>query len=824
MKKPVISDSYDIKPSSKPAVKGLREWQARGLKVLGDAQFTFTTAPCGSGKSTFQVELGVRELIRTHFQQKQLFVVPQSHIGGSFSNHAVKVGQKSYTWAVTSENTFCDSSNTVQRLKAWLLTPPATLLKGFDGKTINRVAAVCSYATLVLAFGSMSDAEKRKAYKNLSLHIDEAHHVNGLVEDGEKATQEQNQLSKVCQDALNGLGHKTTCLHMTTATPMRGDRDIILTEKAKQRFKHFNVNWEEWLPELGIKQINIRYQDYDSVPALHANVLHHLKKDINAGRKVWIMIPPTGIGWRKKKQTYKPMVDAISKLKGVHLQNFVPFESDRDMGHLHPDAKTNVLVTCSWGREGTDWIANDTVYNLMLDKSVTVAVQKWGRPLRKYAKKTSVDIVNFVSFPKKVIAGKSVRETLSDHSNSLLASMVMGSNLTGGLLADMSKFSAEDQHKIMEIEKEYIQDVSAAILKDKMDLEDVEGSEDFGDVDDETGSAVKKLQKKTTDKLMAMTMPPSDMLRLQGFDRINQMAESFMSGTYGKGQLGQIRKLMEESQKTVEEWVTVAEKLAQENGGKVPAYNGLKSKKYSSLYHAMLRHPGAFCHLSQEKRKKNLTECVEIATTLANDNGGTLKSQVWLRMNGHVEVASAITRHPDAFSHLGQEKQRKTVAEHVNVAEFLRKNNGGILPSTTWLISNGHSDLYNCLKAHPKAFSHLTQEKIKKVLEEHVADAEHLCKTHGGSLPSPGWLRNNGYADLYTMVHKRPDAFAHLKQDRRKKSTLQEQVTSAENLSKKNGGIVPGSTWLFEHNYSALYKAMRKHPEAFAHIPRKKAA
>jgi hypothetical protein len=174
-----IEDHYSIVPKPTPLVGGLRKWQAEGLKALGDSQFTFTTAPCGSGKSTFQVELAVREITRTHFQQKQLFCVPQSHIGGSFSNHSVKIGKKTYAWKVTDANTFCDSKNTVERLKAWLLTPSSVLLKGSDLKSIDRTAAVCSYATLVMAFGRMTDAEKRKAYKNLSLRIDEAHHVNG---------------------------------------------------------------------------------------------------------------------------------------------------------------------------------------------------------------------------------------------------------------------------------------------------------------------------------------------------------------------------------------------------------------------------------------------------------------------------------------------------------------------------------------------------------------------------------------------------------------------------------------------------------------------
>jgi hypothetical protein len=353
------------------------------------------------------------------------------------------------------------------------------------------------------------------------------------------------------------------------------------------------------------------------------------------------------------------------------------------------------------------------VYNLMLDKSVTVAVQKWGRPLRKYAKKTSVDIVNFVSFPKKVIAGKSVRETLSDHSNSLLASMIMGSNLTGGLLADMSKFSAEDQHKIMEIEKEYIQDVSAAMLKDKMDLEDAEG---FEGLDEESGSAVKKLQKKTTDKLMALTMPPSDMLRLQGFDRINQMADSFMAGTIGKEHMAQIRELMEDSYKTVAEWVPVAEKLAKENGGVIPNGGWLRHNNYAGLYQAMIKNPSAFIHFKQESKKGKTTEqWVPVAEKLAKENGGVIPNRGWLKHNGYIGLYEAMKKKPQTFSHLKQEsKKGKTAEQWVSVAEKLAKKKGGLLPNVGWLVKNGFYGLHQAMKKKPQTFSHLKQVQLKK--------------------------------------------------------------------------------------------------------------
>jgi hypothetical protein len=43
----------------------------------------------------------------------------------------------------------------------------------------------------------------------------------------------------------------------------------------------------------------------------------------------------------------------------------------------------------------------------------------------------------------------------------------------------------------------------------------------------------------------------------------------------------------------------------------------------------------------------------------------------------------------------------------------------------------------------------------------------------GGSLPPPTWLRTHGYSGLETAMRRHPEAFAHIPQDRKRKPSKQ---------------------------------------------------
>jgi len=71
-------------------------------------------------------------------------------------------------------------------------------------------------------------------------------------------------------------------------------------------------------------------------------------------------------------------------------------------------------------------------------------------------------------------------------------------------------------------------------------------------------------------------------------------------------------------------------------------------------------------------------------------------------------------------------------------------------------------------------------------------------------------------------MRKYPKPFIHLKQETKKYRSAQEWVPIAEKLAAMNDGFLPNTSWLQNNKYHGLMRAIRKHPELFQHIKRKK--
>ena len=150
-----------------------------------------------------------------------------------------------------------------------------------------------------------------------------------------------------------------------------------------------------------------------------------------------------------------------------------------------------------------------------------------------------------------------------------------------------------------------------------------------------------------------------------------------------------------------------------------------------------------------------------------------------------------------------------------------------ILPSPRWLKNNGYDSLYQAMQRCPEAFAHIPQRRNRQpqqryTLEEHIANAERLAREHG-SLPHCHWLYRNGYGGLYQALQDHPEAFRHIERENRRGGTAersQEWVRVAERLANEHG-CLPGFQWLATHGYRGLDNARRRHPELFSHINRR---
>ena len=89
----------------------------------------------------------------------------------------------------------------------------------------------------------------------------------------------------------------------------------------------------------------------------------------------------------------------------------------------------------------------------------------------------------------------------------------------------------------------------------------------------------------------------------------------------------------------------------------------------------------------------------------------------------------------------------------------------------SWLQANEYRPLVQVMYKYPERFAHIRQRRLKqrgRALEEWVAVAEELACKNNGILPSYSWLKSNGYGHLWHLIHLNPKAFAHIPQDRRR--------------------------------------------------------
>jgi hypothetical protein len=156
--------------------------------------------------------------------------------------------------------------------------------------------------------------------------------------------------------------------------------------------------------------------------------------------------------------------------------------------------------------------------------------------------------------------------------------------------------------------------------------------------------------------------------------------------------------------------------------------------------------------------------------------------------------------------------------------ELVAQNPDGKLPSATWLKKNGHTGLYQYVRAHPAEFDHFEQEKLgvrthnQKAINRQVTLAKKLARRNKGRLPTVTWLMEHGYTKLLSCIWKHPKFFEEIPREKNRK-TRKDHVRAAEELAERYKGKLPGGSTVVSEAGWALYKFMRRNPSFFVHIP-----
>jgi hypothetical protein len=259
-----------------------------------------------------------------------------------------------------------------------------------------------------------------------------------------------------------------------------------------------------------------------------------------------------------------------------------------------------------------------------------------------------------------------------------------------------------------------------------------------------------------------------------------------------------------------------------ENKKKIlPPISWMIKNGYRRLYHAIRRMPELFEDFEIEKIYKTIEEHIEIAEYLAKNNNGYLPCASWLMTNGYGCLYRYIKENRGRFSHIPMEKIGKDVDYWVQYAEKLAEENNNILPCNKWLCENNLSSIPFFKSKCPDHFSHLEQEyRGGKDISYWIKEAEQMAKENGGELPLDSELRKEGYGGLVHMLRRYPKKFKHIKRKQNKLKTVEENVEIAEQLAKNNNGLLPHLSKLIKDGHGGIAHMLYRHPDKFKHIKR----
>ena len=836
----------DINFNNNNIIHTMRKNQKKVYIKFKGQRFMIVSEPTGSGKSTIIKFVFADRLLKDE-NHKLLIAVPQSLIAKSFGRTILKYNtRREVEWDIGLN--LCQD---VKEKKSDALMKFLRKRK-FNKGIHNRMAIITHYA-LAIALQEMTPRQIANYFKNTTLVIDEAHHV--LYPDDKKETEDANRLGKIISAILE-KGHSSSGIWLPTATFYRGDSGPILSDEQIGKFKvhhlPFDKHWRE----------NIKYiESFEFNFLIYKNqIFKNIGQILREGKKKTIIYCPFkgNILNGKSKAYFKNRIKfeiktAWPKARICDLVKVSKREKEKEILFNDITAQTvDSILTVRIFDEGSDWKYAEQAIDIAPSNSLRVQVQRMGRLWRDIPGKNHIAYYVLLPHRSKFKTKENQRNHFNDSFTALAGAMIINEMIKPVKYPEAEKGKKKDISPLDEAipnlskKQEFLKDVQIELIKlrsikvptlkeTKETIKRILETK-YGVID--KNLRVSNHVLKVIERGVSNIPPLKPTWKNQGID-LTWMGEAgykkvkqkdmfdnlLMFGTAVSGvETFQEFREVYGGRKTPDEWVKIAEDLAKENKNILPSVGELLNTGYGSLVAIMSKYPEKFKHIEQNQQRLKRSQIIQLAEKLAKENGGILPSPTWLNDNGYNRIVVCMYKHTELFKHIKQERHRKrrSIEENIEIANSLARKHKGKLPSHIWLLKNGYATLSRKIRAHPDKFKHLQQDSERNSVDEWVKIAEKLQKSNKGNLPSIHWMNRNGYSGLTSAIKKYPNKFKHIKLKEVNEKTPEEWVTIAENLARKNKGVLPKKTVLMKNGYGALVNSIYTYPEKFSHIKQDK--
>lgn len=448
----------DYKFNLDPKKKKLFNWQLEAIDLQAYERYGITIAPCGSGKTLVIQTLAALDAVGDRSRKQVILVAEEAHADNfSYScdiSFTLKRRKRKISWAPPENFTEDLSTSKTQEAKNWLLSKNrAHLKKDF----VQGSVAIMTHALFNRIFHTSSIQERKKICENITVLVDESHHLKGLDPNQDL---DMTRLSEAINFVMRHADRLNCKVFLCTATHYRGDYAVILTKENMDKFKVYQLEFVRHFLSLGIENYNIIHSFYeeDPIKQIARNLENCLKKGL---KKHYCVVPPNNKNWngnwrlldpdcsRLKKElakvlsrfygydmvtAYKRILDLVEKTN--QKINKRKLSSEPKYGESIELSNYDIVITCRLCREGTDWPICSVVHNASPEKSPPLAVQTAGRIARKHQSKK--DVICFYYVKNFILPSNSEVQTkedlIADRVHHLVLTMLMDEYLRPILL------------------------------------------------------------------------------------------------------------------------------------------------------------------------------------------------------------------------------------------------------------------------------------------------------------------------------------------------------------------------------------------------------
>lgn len=422
-----------------------RKWQSECFETIAhNNPISIINAPTGSGKSTMLSMLAYQRTVSDN-KKKTIIAVPQTVIGKGFNTKVFKLpdGQV-IDWSVGVD--LCtNAKDTVEQFTNFISED----IFYSEAYPFERIL-VCTHATLVAAFQSLSPEDKQAHWNNLLICVDETHHLQ--MHEIADEVYNMNSLGQVVDYSFRNNNE----IILVSATMFRGDQKGLVSDELLKDAIKYNLPFDKYMEEMK----HLKSFSYDFIIDTNEyteDISKCIKNLFDENLKKLFIYIPHPKSYMSSGNKIKEIQDILEQLKNnlngdkitldentgiYHITNILGLDykvcdlvdenlSKRSIKFVNNEIinkdrnALDCVIALNRAKEGFDWEHANGMIVVGQRNSLTDVIQMVGRLLRDKQGKEKVKALHMLPFSPNQPTAPNLDNSLNDFFKAIAISLLM---------------------------------------------------------------------------------------------------------------------------------------------------------------------------------------------------------------------------------------------------------------------------------------------------------------------------------------------------------------------------------------------------------------